>query len=97
MATGATGDYSPGVKRQGCAANRSLPSSAEVQNNGLILSLSHTSSWYGVSLNHQTLTEIEYSVFEGRSHTKLVSSKVNRFYSTMQVSGNIFPLRDELK
>jgi hypothetical protein len=36
---------SPGVKRPGCEADRSSPTSAEVKNGGAIHPLFHTSSW----------------------------------------------------
>jgi hypothetical protein len=37
--------YAPGVERQGCGADHSPPSSAEVRNGGTIPSLPHMSSW----------------------------------------------------
>jgi hypothetical protein len=39
------GDVSSAVKRQGCEAVHSFPSSAEIVNGGTILQLSHTPSW----------------------------------------------------
>jgi hypothetical protein len=41
---------SPGVKRQGHEAHRSIPSSVEVKNNGAIPQLLNTSSWQNVEL-----------------------------------------------
>jgi hypothetical protein len=41
------GAVSAGVKQQGREADHSPPSSAEVMNGGIILSLTHTSSWRG--------------------------------------------------
>jgi hypothetical protein len=42
------GDASSGVKRPGCEADHSPPSSSEVKNGGAVSPLLHTSSWHGV-------------------------------------------------
>jgi hypothetical protein len=42
------GTLPPGVKRPGCEADHSHPPSSEVENDGPIPLLSHTSSWLGV-------------------------------------------------
>jgi hypothetical protein len=41
-----TGGFSPGVKRPGREADHSLPSIAEVKNDGAIPPLPHMSSWH---------------------------------------------------
>jgi hypothetical protein len=42
-----TGGPFPGVKHQGCEADRSPPTSAKVSNGGAITPLPHISSWRG--------------------------------------------------